>query len=136
MITPNLQEAAALLGAPVARNEDETKDQARGLLALGPSAVLIKGGHGIGPEATDLFFDGNEFRTFSAPRLATANTHGTGCTLASAITAFLVKGLAIEAAIAEAKTYLQGALQHANGLAIGAGAGPVSHFYRARSATV
>jgi len=130
LITPNLQEAAALLDLPVAKNENEVRDQAERLLALGPSAVLVKGGHGFGPAATDVFFDGTTFRSYSAPRIATANTHGTGCTLASAIAAFLVKGLPIEAAIAEAKAYLHGALEHANELDIGAGSGPVSHFYR------
>jgi hydroxymethylpyrimidine/phosphomethylpyrimidine kinase len=130
LITPNLQEAAALLDLPVARSEDEVKDQAQRLLALGPSAVLVKGGHGAGPRATDLFFDGSSFRSYSAPRIATTNTHGTGCTLASAIAAFLVKGLPLDGAIAHAKTYLHEALEHAGELDIGAGAGPVSHFYR------
>jgi hydroxymethylpyrimidine/phosphomethylpyrimidine kinase len=134
LITPNLQEAAALLNLPIARSEDEIKNQAQRLLALGPSAVLIKGGHGEGPDATDIFFDGASFQSYSAPRIATANTHGTGCTLASAIAAFLVRGLPLERAIAEAKAYLHEALEHANELAIGKGSGPVSHFYRHRRA--
>ena len=132
LITPNLQEAAALLDVPIARSEDEIKNQAQRLLALGPSAVLIKGGHGEGCDATDIFFDGATFHSYSAPRIATANTHGTGCTLASAIAAFLVLRLPLERAIAEAKTYLHEALEHANELAIGRGSGPVSHFYRHR----
>ncbi len=132
LITPNLQEAAALLDLPVARSEDEVKDQAQRLLALGPRAVLIKGGHGGGPDATDVFFDGAAFHLFSAPRIDTANTHGTGCTLASAIAAFLVRGLPLERAIAEAKAYLHEALEHAHELHIGGGSGPVSHFYRHR----
>ncbi len=132
LITPNLQEAAALLDLPIARSEDEIKNQAQRLLALGPSAVLIKGGHGEGPCAIDIFFDGTSFHSYSAPRIATANTHGTGCTLASAIAAFLVRGLPLEQAIAEAKTYLHEALEHANELAIGRGSGPVSHFYQHR----
>ena len=82
LITPNLQEAAALLDLPIARSEDEIKNQAQRLLALGPSAVLIKGGHAEGPDATDVFFDGASFHSYSAPRIATANTHGAGCTLA------------------------------------------------------
>ncbi len=130
LITPNLLEAAALLDLPVAQTGEETANQARRLLALGPKAVLIKGGHGAGTEATDLFFDGARFRSYSAPRIATANTHGTGCTLASAIAAFLVMGLPLEEAIARAKAYLHGALEHSSDLEIGAGAGPVSHFYR------
>ncbi len=132
LVTPNLQEAAALLDLPVARSEEEVKDQAERLLTLGPRAVLIKGGHGEGADATDTFFDGAAFQSYSAPRIATANTHGTGCTLASAIAAFLVRGLPLERAIAEAKAYLHQALEHADELDIGAGSGPVSHFYRHR----
>jgi hydroxymethylpyrimidine/phosphomethylpyrimidine kinase len=133
LITPNLHEAAALLDLPFARSEDEIKDQAQRLLALGPSAVLVKGGHGGSRHADDLFFNGSTFRTYSAPRLDTANTHGTGCTLASAIAAFLVRGLPLEGAIAAAKAYLHQALEHAGELSIGAGAGPVSHFYGHRT---
>ena len=130
LITPNLEEAAALLNLGAAQNESEAKEQAARLLGLGPRAVLLKGGHAAGPDAIDLFYDGSKFRSYSAPRIATGNTHGTGCTLASAIAAFLVKGLPMEEAIAEAKAYLQGALERASDLRIGAGAGPVSHFYR------
>lgn len=130
LITPNLEEAAALLDSSAAKSEREAREQARRLLGLGPRAVLVKGGHAAGPNADDLYYDGSKFRTYSAPRIATRNTHGTGCTLASAITAFLVKGLPMEDAIAAAKTYVQGAVEHADRLAIGAGAGPVSHFYR------
>ena len=103
LITPNLQEAAALLDLPFARSEEEVKHQAQRLIALGPRAVLIKGGHGEGADATDIFFDGAAFHCYSAPRIATANTHGTGCTLASAITAFLVRGLPLERAIARSQ---------------------------------
>jgi hydroxymethylpyrimidine/phosphomethylpyrimidine kinase len=132
LITPNLHEAAALLDLPMARNDEEMKDQAQRLFAFGPSAVLIKGGHGAGAAATDILYDGAGFRVYTAPRIATKNTHGTGCTLASAIAAFLVKGVSLEGAIAEAKTYLQEALQHADELQIGAGAGPVFHLWRWR----
>ncbi len=132
LITPNLHEAAALLDLPLARSDDEIRRQAQQLLALGPSAVLVKGGHGGGPYANDFFFDGSKFRAYTAPRLDTPNTHGTGCTLASAIAAFLVRGLPLEEAIAEAKAYLHQALEHANELAVGAGAGPVSHFHAYR----
>jgi len=130
LITPNLHEAAALLGEDAARNENEMRRQAERLLAFGPKAVLIKGGHASGPEAADLFYDGSHFRSYSGPRVAAKNTHGTGCTLASAIAAFLVKGLQMEEAIAEAKAYLQGAIAQAAGLHIGSGAGPLWHFYR------
>jgi hydroxymethylpyrimidine/phosphomethylpyrimidine kinase len=129
LVTPNLLEAGALLGVRPATDGGEAKEQAARLLALGPRAVLIKGGHAEGGEATDYFYDGVTFRAYSAPRIATKNTHGTGCTLASAITAFLVKGLAMQDAIAEAKAYLQGAIERASDLDIGAGAGPLQHFH-------
>ena len=130
LVTPNLLEAAALLGVRPAADGGEAKEQAARLLARGPRAVLIKGGHAEGGEATDYFYDGATFRAYSARRIATKNTHGTGCTLASAIAAFLVKGLAMQDAIAEAKAYLQGAIERASDLDIGAGAGPLPHFYR------
>ncbi len=130
LITPNLLEAAALLGAQPAASEGEARKQAARLLSMGPRAVLLKGGHAAGGEATDFFYDGTTFLAYTAPRIATRNTHGTGCTLASAITALLVKGLAVEDAIGEAKAYLQGALERASELSIGAGAGPLPHFYR------
>ncbi len=130
LITPNLAEAAALLGSPVAASESEAAAQAERLLALGPRAVLLKGGHADGASAADLYYDGSKIRTYAAPRIVTKNTHGTGCTLASAIAAFLVKGLPMEEAIAEAKAYVQGALERADSLQIGAGAGPLPHFYR------
>jgi hydroxymethylpyrimidine/phosphomethylpyrimidine kinase len=130
LVTPNLHEAAALLNAEPAQNELEMRQQAERLIALGPKAVLIKGGHLSGPEAIDLFYDGSQFRSYSAPRIAAKNTHGTGCTLSSAIAALLVKGLPMEEAIAEAKAYLQGAIANAGSLHIGSGAGPLWHFYR------
>jgi hydroxymethylpyrimidine/phosphomethylpyrimidine kinase len=130
LITPNLHEAAALLDEEPAQNEDEMRGQAERLLALGPKAVLIKGGHLSGPEAIDLYYNGSHFRSYSAPRIPGKNTHGTGCTLASAIAAFLVKGLPMEDAIAEAKAYLQGAIAQAASLRIGSGTGPLWHFYR------
>ncbi len=130
LLTPNLEEAAALLDTGVAQSESEAMDQAERLLALGPRAVLLKGGHAGGLSAVDLYYDGSKFRSYAAPRIATKNTHGTGCTLASAIAAFLVKGLPMEEAIGEAKAYLQGALERAEEARIGAGAGPLPHFYR------
>ena len=129
LVTPNLLEAAALLGAPVAGTVSEVKEQAARLLMLGPRAVLIKGGHGTGAEATDFLYDGAGLRAFATPRIDSRNTHGTGCTLASAIAAFLVKGLPLEDAVAEAKAYLQGAIIHAASQNLGSGAGPVAHFY-------
>jgi hydroxymethylpyrimidine/phosphomethylpyrimidine kinase len=129
LITPNLHEAAALLDLQPAQNENEMRLQAERLLALGPRAVLIKGGHLSGPEAADLFYDGSHFRSYSAPRIAAKNTHGTGCTLSSAIAAFLVKAFPMEEAIAEAKAYVRSAIEQAAGFQIGSGAGPLWHFY-------
>ena len=91
-LTPNLAEAAALLGAPLATNEDEMAAQGRALLALGPRAVLMKGGHLAGDEAVDLLVTADGVRRFAAPRLASPNLHGTGCTLSSAIAAHIALG--------------------------------------------
>src|SRR5262249_15801250 len=93
VITPNLPEAAALLDTAPATNEGEMRDQVERLLALGPRAVLIKGGHSDGPESVDIFFDGSVELRLPAPRIDTNNTHGTGCTLSSAIAAGVAQGL-------------------------------------------
>lgn len=130
IITPNLPEAAALVDRPVARNEDDIIAQGRLILALGTEAVLIKGGHGDGPDSVDLLLDRNGMHRFSAPRIATRNTHGTGCTLSSAIAAGLAKGLDLNTAVGEAKSYVTAALAAADQLAIGSGHGPVHHFHR------
>lgn len=129
LVTPNLPEAAALLGGPMATTEAEMAEQGRRILAFGPRAVLIKGGHGEGLESVDLLVDADGVRRFSAPRVATRNTHGTGCTLSAAIAAGLAKGLSLEAAVGEAKTYLSAALAAADRLEIGSGHGPVHHFH-------
>lgn len=130
LLTPNLLEAAALLNTSPAQDQQQMLQQAERLLALGPKAVLMKGGHGQGSESVDLLLTKSGSEIFSAPRIVTRNTHGTGCTLASAIAAGLAKGLRLNAAVAEAKQYLHNALLHAEDLSIGAGAGPVHHFYR------
>jgi hydroxymethylpyrimidine/phosphomethylpyrimidine kinase len=129
LVTPNLPEAAALLGGPIAKDETEMAEQGRAILGLGPRAVLIKGGHGEGPESVDLLVDAAGVRRFSAPRVNTRNTHGTGCTLSAAIAAGLAKGLSLEAAVGEAKAYLSAALAAADTLEIGSGHGPVHHFH-------
>jgi len=129
VITPNLPEAAALLDAAPATNEGEMRDQAERLLAVGPRAVLIKGGHSDGPESVDIFFDGTVELRLPAPRIDTTNTHGTGCTLSSAIAAGLAKGLKLVEAIAEAKAYVTLAIAGADRLTIGSGHGPVHHFH-------
>lgn len=129
VLTPNLPEAAVLLGDPVAGDEDEMRRQAERLLALGPRSVLIKGGHARGPESVDLFVAPGSFARLEAPRMATRNTHGTGCTLSSAIAAKLAAGSSLADAVASSKRYLSAALAAADGLEIGAGAGPVHHFH-------
>jgi hydroxymethylpyrimidine/phosphomethylpyrimidine kinase len=129
LLTPNLPEAAALLGAPIAQSEDDMRDQANGLLALGAAAVLIKGGHGEGPQSVDLLVEGDRCERFAAPRSATTNTHGTGCTLAAAVAAGLAKGEALGTAVARAKSYVSAAIAAADRLGIGSGRGPVHHFF-------
>lgn len=129
LITPNLLEAAALLDTPVATNETEMLAQGRLILDQGAKAVLMKGGHGQSETCTDLLITPDGFEAFSSPRIDTRNTHGTGCTLSSAIAAGLAKGLSLRDAVQAAKHYLTGALQAANGLKIGKGHGPVHHFH-------
>ena len=130
LITPNLPEAAVLLGEPVAADAAAIVAQARRLVALGARAVLIKGGHGAGRESIDhLVTADGTLRTLSAPRIATRNTHGTGCTLSAAVAAGLAQGLALPEAVAEAKAYLTAALAAADSLAVGTGHGPVHHFH-------
>ena len=130
LITPNLPEAARLIGAAVAASEEEMVAQATALLALGPTAVLLKGGHGVGAESSDLLFTAAGSRWLRARRHQTRNTHGTGCTLSSAIAAGLAKGVSLEDAVCAAKVYVTDAIAAADGLAVGHGHGPVHHFYR------
>ncbi|MGA9431451.1 MAG: bifunctional hydroxymethylpyrimidine kinase/phosphomethylpyrimidine kinase [Xanthobacteraceae bacterium] len=130
VVTPNLPEAAALLGVPGARDENEMLAQAQKLLEFGADAVLIKGGHGGGPDSVDLLVETAGFTRFSAPRVRTENSHGTGCTLASAIAAGLAKGLLLGEAVGEAKTYIGKAIAAADRLGVGSGSGPVHHFYK------
>jgi hydroxymethylpyrimidine/phosphomethylpyrimidine kinase len=129
VVTPNLPEAAALLDAPLARNEVEMHRQAERLLALGARAVLIKGGHEEGPESVDLLIEPTRETRLAATRIATKNTHGTGCTLSSAIAAGLAKGLDLVSAVREAKDYVTAAIAAADRLTIGSGHGPVHHFH-------
>ena len=129
VVTPNLPEAAALAGASLARNEQEMEIQARELLALGAPHVLIKGGHGNGEESVDLLIGQGAVLRLSARRVDTKNTHGTGCTLSSAIAAGLAKGLELKAAVQNAKVYVTGAIAAADKLKVGRGHGPVHHFH-------
>lgn len=129
LLTPNLPEAARLLGAPVAQTEAEMEAQGHALLALGPQAVLVKGGHGEGDEAVDLLVTKTGTTRFAMPRIPSRNAHGTGCTLSSAITAGVAQGLALEAAVGRAKTYVHAAISAADQLDIGHGHGPTHHFH-------
>jgi len=135
VITPNLPEAAALTGASVARNEEEMEIQARALLELGVPNVLIKGGHGEGEESVDLLIGEDEVVRLAAKRVPTKNTHGTGCTLSSAIAARLAKDRDLIAAIQDAKAYVTAAIAAADQLEVGHGHGPLNHFYARRSAS-
>lgn len=130
VVTPNLAEAAALTGASLARNEREMEVQAREILSLGARNVLIKGGHGAGDESVDILIGQGEVVRMSAKRTATKNTHGTGCTLSSAIAAGLAKGRDLITAAQEAKVYVTGAIANADALHVGHGHGPLHHFYR------
>jgi hydroxymethylpyrimidine/phosphomethylpyrimidine kinase len=130
LVTPNLPEAAALLNAPVAPDEAAIRGQGERLLAMGARALLIKGGHGQGAESIDYLFHGDEVIALPAPRLATGNTHGTGCSLSSAIAAGLAKGETLEAAVRHAKTWITAAIAAADRLGIGKGKGPIHHFHK------
>jgi hydroxymethylpyrimidine/phosphomethylpyrimidine kinase len=129
IITPNLPEAAALLDTSVAANEAEMRLQAERFLALGVKAVLMKGGHGKGPESADFFADGTHMIRLTADRIDTRNTHGTGCTISSAIAASVAKGHDLAAAVRAAKAYITAAITAADRLSIGSGHGPVHHFH-------
>jgi hydroxymethylpyrimidine/phosphomethylpyrimidine kinase len=130
LITPNLPEAAALLGDAEAVSKAAIEKQGQRLLALGCGAVLIKGGHGQGAEAIDYLVSGSGVVALAAPRIATRNTHGTGCSLSSAIAAGLAKGEDMETAVRHAKTWISAAIAAADRLGIGHGHGPIHHFHR------
>jgi hydroxymethylpyrimidine/phosphomethylpyrimidine kinase len=124
-LTPNLAEAASLLGERIARSEADMARQGEALLKLGPRAVLMKGGHLDGDEAIDLLVTGDAVHRFAAPRIASTNLHGTGCTLSSAIAANIVLGVALPEAIAAAKAFVRQAIERGRNVTLGAGAGPL-----------
>ena len=126
VVTPNIPEAESLTGIKGSRSAD-LRDAAKKIVDMGATSVVIKGGHKRGP-ATDLFYDGRKFREFSAARIATTNTHGTGCTYSAAIAAGLAKGKTLEQAVVEAKRYITLAIR--KGFPVGSGHSPVHHFYR------
>jgi hydroxymethylpyrimidine/phosphomethylpyrimidine kinase len=129
VVTPNLHEAAALTSLPLARDEAAMAAQGAAIVSLGARAVLVKGGHGEGPEAVDLLVENSGVRRFAAKRIATKNTHGTGCTLSSAIAAGLAKGMPLAESVAVAKDYVSAAIAASGQLKIGKGRGPVHHFH-------
>jgi hydroxymethylpyrimidine/phosphomethylpyrimidine kinase len=129
LVTPNLPEAERLTGRPI-RTADEARGAARAIHELGPGAVLIKGGHRLDEPATDILFDGSEFTILRGEYIETSNTHGTGCTYASAIAAQLALGKSLADAVRTAKSYITEAIRHA--LAIGHGHGPTDHFFALR----
>jgi hydroxymethylpyrimidine/phosphomethylpyrimidine kinase len=128
VLTPNLPEAAHLLDTATATTRDEMVAQGAALCALGATAVLMKGGHLEGPDSPDCLVTSETVTWFDAPRITTANTHGTGCTLSSALAAQLAKGQNINAATAAAKSYVAHAIANADALSVGTGHGPTHHF--------
>jgi hydroxymethylpyrimidine/phosphomethylpyrimidine kinase len=130
VITPNLPEAAALLDEPVATSEAAIENQGQRLLAMGCQAVLIKGGHGQGAVSIDYLIDAKGVIALSAPRIATENTHGTGCSLSSAIAAGLAKGEDLVTAVRNAKAWVSAAIAAADRFSVGHGHGPIHHFHR------
>jgi hydroxymethylpyrimidine/phosphomethylpyrimidine kinase len=126
LITPNLDEAALLLGRPIT-NRAELGAAAQDLVGMGAKAALVKGGHLAGDEVTDVLLASDKLHSFSSPRLASRNTHGTGCTLSSAITCYLGMGHPLEAAVGLARRYILQAIAAGADIKIGAGHGPLNH---------
>jgi hydroxymethylpyrimidine/phosphomethylpyrimidine kinase len=126
VVTPNLPEAGVIVGSEL-RNTNEMRDAARMIHAMGAKNVVMKGGHLPGDTVVDILFDGQDFHEFAGPRIDTKNTHGTGCTLASAIAAYLAQGETVAEAVRKAKDYITEALRHSYD--IGHGHGPVHHFW-------
>lgn len=125
VVTPNMPEAEQLTGMKI-NTFDDMREAARRIKDFGPAFVVVKGGHGSADNAVDILFDGNEFCEYSESRVPTENTHGTGCTFASALAAGLAKGLPVYEAVAEAKRFVHCALKHS--FKIGQGRGPTHHF--------
>lgn len=127
VVTPNRAEAEVLADMPI-RSIEDAREAARRIHRLGPSAVVVKGGHFTGPEIVDLLFDGRQFLEFRGPRIDSPNTHGTGCTFAAALAAALALGQRLAEATQSAKSYVEHSIRH--GLQIGRGHGPLDHFWR------
>jgi hydroxymethylpyrimidine/phosphomethylpyrimidine kinase len=133
VVTPNVGEAEVLAAMPI-RSIEDAREAARRILALGPRAVVVKGGHLPGAEAVDLFYDGLAFREFATSRIATENTHGTGCTFAAALAANLALGRPLAEAVEHAKQYVTEAIR--TGFAIGRGHGVLNHMWPLNRSTV
>jgi hydroxymethylpyrimidine/phosphomethylpyrimidine kinase len=129
VVTPNIPEAEALAGMPI-QSLDDMREAGRRILLLGPRVVLVKGGHREGPDSIDVACTASGEFEIHGPRLAGRNTHGTGCTLSSAIAANLAQGLSDEDALRRARVYLEGAIRHAP--EIGTGHGPLQHLWQLR----
>ncbi|WP_214053373.1 bifunctional hydroxymethylpyrimidine kinase/phosphomethylpyrimidine kinase [Photorhabdus caribbeanensis] len=130
LITPNLPEAAVILKCSVAKTETDMQKQGRELLSLGCEAVLLKGGHLTEHESPDWLFTVEGEWRFTAPRINTRHTHGTGCTLSAALAALRPRYPNWQATLPVAKSYLQAALEQADSLDVGKGIGPVHHFHQ------
>jgi hydroxymethylpyrimidine/phosphomethylpyrimidine kinase len=126
VVTPNIPEAEALTGMKITTDAD-VRSVAQQIVSMGAHAVVVKGGHRDGP-ATDVLYDGSRFREFTTPRIDTKNTHGTGCTFASAVAAGLARGMAVIDAVGLAKDYVTEAIRCS--FAVGHGHGPLNHFYK------
>jgi hydroxymethylpyrimidine/phosphomethylpyrimidine kinase len=130
LVTPNLPEAAALLNSEPANDDTAMRRQGQSLLALGAQAVLMKGGHLAAAESPDWLVQASGELRLSGPRVQVKSTHGTGCTLSSAIAALVPRRTDLASAVTDAKAYLTGALEQSVRLEVGGGIGPVHHFYR------
>ncbi|WP_154124123.1 bifunctional hydroxymethylpyrimidine kinase/phosphomethylpyrimidine kinase [Grimontia hollisae] len=130
VVTPNLPEGAALTGSAIPQNTAEMAEMVAGLRTLGAASVLLKGGHLEDDEkSTDLLIQQTHVEHFSARRISTNNTHGTGCTLSSALASYLAQGHDLYSAVRSAKAYISEAIAHADKLNVGKGHGPVNHFF-------
>lgn len=132
LITPNIPEAATLLGVEPAASEAQMCAQAEALMTFGCGAVLLKGGHAEGSDALDVLFDGKAHHVLRRPRIETPNMHGTGCTLSAAIAANLALGARLDEAVAAGKNFVWNALEAGAGRRIGQGNGPVDHHFSIR----
>ena len=131
VVTPNIPEASVLVNHHISTFADMHR-AARELSSLGSGGVLLKGGHLGGDESSDLLYDcrKDQFITYKARRIKTRNNHGTGCTLSSAIAAYLAKGMSLDDSIRKAKVYVTGAIEAGRGYKMGGGHGPLHHFYQ------